>query len=50
LGLRRVEAALLASGFARGEVAIVPPTGLKKAVGSETRIVGSQAEIRWVWA
>jgi len=40
LGLRRVEAALLASGFSRDDVAVVTPEKLDRAVGSDTRIVG----------
>ena len=40
MGLRRIEAALLAGRFKREEVAIVPPEGLVNAVGDETRIVG----------
>ncbi len=39
LGLRRVEAALLGGGFTRGEVAVVTPERLGRAVGRDTRIV-----------
>ncbi|HRU05511.1 MAG TPA: hypothetical protein P5137_07020 [Candidatus Brocadiia bacterium] len=40
LGLRRIEAALLAGGFARADVAVVAPESLSTAVGPDTRIVG----------
>ena len=40
LGLRRLEAALLAHGFEGHEVAIVPPEALERVVTSRTRIIG----------
>lgn len=40
LGLRRIEAALLASGFAADEVAVVDESGLEWAIGAKTRVVG----------
>ena len=40
LGLRRVESALRLGGFAPGDVAVVPPARLQRAVGPATRIVG----------
>ena len=39
LGLRRIEAALLAAGFSPEDVAIVPPEKLPRAVGPATRII-----------
>ena len=43
LGLRRVEAALLRSGFGPEEVAIVAPHHLGRAIGPATRVVGVSA-------
>ena len=40
LGLRRVEAALVAGGFPEEDVAVVTPEELPRAVGPRTRIVG----------
>ena len=40
LGLCKTEAALLAAGFSREDVAIVPPHALEKAVNGDTEIVG----------
>jgi len=40
LGLRRIEAALVADGWERGDVAVVPPERLREAVGAGTRVVG----------
>jgi len=40
LGLRRVEAALLAGGFAPEDVAIVTPEKIGAAVGPRTRLIG----------
>jgi radical SAM superfamily enzyme YgiQ (UPF0313 family) len=40
LGLRMLEASLLANGFTDEEVAVVHPRDLEKMIGSETRIVG----------
>jgi radical SAM superfamily enzyme YgiQ (UPF0313 family) len=40
LGLRRVEAALLAGGWTREEVAIVREDQLDQAIGSATRVIG----------
>ncbi len=39
LGLCKTEAALLAAGFKREEVAIVPPHALRKAIDADTEIV-----------
>jgi len=39
LGLRRIEAALLAAGFSHEDVAVVPPEKLSRAVGPRTRII-----------
>lgn len=39
LGLRRIEAALLAAGFAPDQVACVTPEGLKRVLGPWTKIV-----------
>ncbi len=39
LGLCKTEAALLAAGFSREEVAIVPPHALRKAVDKDTEVV-----------
>lgn len=41
LGLRRIEAALLRSGFAPDEVAVVHPDRLRDAIGPQTRIVAA---------
>ena len=41
LGLRRIEAALLAGGFSAGDVAVVTPGRLAEAVGPATRVVGA---------
>ena len=38
--LSRVEAALLAAGFRRDEVAIIPPEHVEKAVDKDTAVVG----------
>ncbi len=43
LGLRRIEAALLADGFGREAVAVVHPKHLREAIGPETRVVGVAA-------
>lgn len=43
LGLRRVEAALLAGGFSVDEVAVVNEDQLAEAIGENTRIVGIAA-------
>ena len=40
LGLRRIEAALVAGGFDPEEVAVVDSTRLRDAIGSDTRLVG----------
>lgn len=40
LGLRRIEAALLRSGFARDEVVVAPPGHLDDVIGPSTRVVG----------
>ena len=40
LGLRRIEAALLAGGFTRNEVAVVTEDQLVRAVGAATRVIG----------
>jgi radical SAM superfamily enzyme YgiQ (UPF0313 family) len=40
LGLRRIEAALLADGFAPQEVAVVNEDHLGQAIGSATRVIG----------
>lgn len=40
LGLRRVEAALLADGFDRRDVVIATPEKLARVVGDKTRIIG----------
>ncbi|MEM4699617.1 MAG: radical SAM protein [Candidatus Nezhaarchaeales archaeon] len=43
-GLRRIEAALIASGhFSEGEVAVVPPDKLESAIGPGTRVIGVSA-------
>ncbi len=39
MGLRRIEAALVASGFSPDDVAVVAPHRLSKAVGHDTRII-----------
>ncbi|MCX8204793.1 MAG: B12-binding domain-containing radical SAM protein [Candidatus Nezhaarchaeota archaeon] len=40
-GLRRIEAALIASGyFSEEEVAVVPPSKLRHAVGPSTKVIG----------
>jgi len=39
LGLRLVEATLIREGYARDDVAIVPPEHLRRAVGPATRVV-----------
>ena len=39
LGLRRVEAALLAGGFSPDEVAVVGEEGLRRAIGPDTRVI-----------
>jgi len=39
-GMRKVEAALLESGFTRDEVMVAHPLHLDRAIGRETRIVG----------
>ena len=39
-GMRKVEAALLESGFSRDEVMVAHPLHLDRAIGPETRIVG----------
>lgn len=39
-GTRKIEAALLESGFSRDEVIVAHPDHLDKAIGSETEIVG----------
>jgi len=38
--LAKVEASLIASGFSRDEVAIVPPEVIEKTIGSNTKVVG----------
>jgi radical SAM superfamily enzyme YgiQ (UPF0313 family) len=43
LGLRRIEAALLAGGFTPDDVAVVPEALLPQAIGPETRIIGIDA-------
>lgn len=43
LGLRRIEAALLEGGFARGEVAVTDAEGLARVVGPATRVIGISA-------
>ena len=40
LGLRRIEAALLAGGFTPDEVAVVTEDQLDQAIGSATRVIG----------
>lgn len=40
LGIAKTEAALLAAGFRREEVAIVPPHALEKAIDKDTAVVG----------
>ena len=40
LGLRRLEAALVAAGMAPEQIAVTPPERLKDAVGPSTRIIG----------
>jgi len=40
MGLRRIEAALLADGFSPDEVVVVHPTDLRRAIGPATRVVG----------
>lgn len=40
LGLRRIEAALLAGGFTSDDVAVVNEDHLAEAIGSDTRIIG----------
>lgn len=40
LGLRRIEAALLAGGFAPEEVAVVAEDQLESAIGAATRVIG----------
>jgi len=40
LGLRRLEAALVAGGWSPDDVAVVPPEELGRAVGPATRVVG----------
>jgi radical SAM superfamily enzyme YgiQ (UPF0313 family) len=40
LGLRRVEAALVAAGHERADVAVVPPEALARTIGPGTRVVG----------
>jgi len=40
LGLRRLEADLVKSGFQLKDIAVVHPDDLKKAVGSNTKIIG----------
>ena len=39
-GMRKVEAALLESGFKRDEVIVAHPDHLDKAIGSDTKVVG----------
>ena len=40
LGLRRIEAALLADGFTDEDVAIIAPEEIERAIGGRTKIVG----------
>lgn len=40
VGLRKIEAKLLASGFSREEVAVAHPDYLSKVVGSEAKVIG----------
>jgi radical SAM superfamily enzyme YgiQ (UPF0313 family) len=40
LGLRRLEASLVKSGFKREDIMVVHPDNLKKAVGPETKVIG----------
>lgn len=40
LGLRRIEAALVADGWSPDDVAVVPPHRLESAIGPDTRVVG----------
>lgn len=40
LGLRRIEAALRADGFAADEIAVVRPEAVERFVGAETRVIG----------
>jgi len=40
LGLRRIESALVRTGFQPADVAIVDPASLKRAIGPGTRIIG----------
>ena len=40
LGLRRIEAALLAGGFTPDEVAVVGEADLPRAIGPATRVIG----------
>lgn len=43
LGLRRIEAALLAGGFSPADVAVTDAEGLAKVVGPATRVIGISA-------